>query len=164
MLNFKFEVEGVTILNRSFSRVNEHLSDLRPIWNTVQRDFWKIEDSAFKSEGAKGASGKWKALSRPYAKQKAQRYGVKTILRASDRLMQSLTSQTGDTILIKDKLEFGIGTSLPYAPYHQRGGGKLPKRPVIDFSESQKKDLTKAIQRDILAEMKRDSSIDLAIK
>lgn len=161
-MRITWEVEGVTILDRAFSRVGQHLSDLRPIWNEVQRSFWKIEDSQFKSEGAKGASGTWKPLSRPYAKYKAQRYGVKTILRASDRLYSSLTSQTGDTVLIKEKMEFGIGTSLPYAPYHQRGG-KMPKRPVIDFSDMQKRDLQKEMQKDILKEMRRDGAITRAL-
>lgn len=155
MLNIKWEVEGVTILNRSFSRVNETLTDLRPIWDNVQREFWAIEDQQFKSENARGASGTWKPLTRPYAKRKAQRYGVKTILRASDRLYSSLTGQTGDTVLLKDPQEFGIGTSLKYAGYHQRGGGRLPKRPVIDFSENQKRDLMKGMQRDILKELRK---------
>lgn len=162
-MNIRFEVEGVTILNRSFQRVGEHLEDLRPIWETVQRDFWKIEEAQFKSEGAKGAGGKWQALSRPYAKQKAQRHGVKTILRATDRLYSSLTGQTGDTLLFKEKQEFGIGTSVPYAKFHQTGAGKLPKRAVIDFSDSQKRDLSKAIQRDIITAMKRDPAINLEI-
>lgn len=163
-MKITWEVDGIPVLNRSFARVGEHLSDLRPIWDDVQKDFWKIEAEQFKSEGAKGASGKWKALSRPYAKQKAQRYGVKTILRASDRLMDSLTGQTGDTVLIKEKNEFGIGTSLSYAMYHQRGGGRLPKRPVIDFSDTQKRTLSKGIQRDILTAMKRDPGIKLDIQ
>ena len=59
-MKITFEVEGVQILNRSFQRIGQHLEDLRPIWETVQRDFWKIEDQQFKSEGAKGASGAWK--------------------------------------------------------------------------------------------------------
>lgn len=158
-MNIKFTVEGVELLNRSFGRVNTRLSDLRPIWNNVQREFWKIENEQFASQGAKGAGGAWKPLTRPYAIQKAKRYGVKTILRASDALYHSLTGETGDTILLKDKQEFGIGTSLPYAPYHQRGGGRLPKRAVIDFSEIQKTRLTKSIQRDILAELKKDGAI-----
>lgn len=162
-MNIRFEVEGEVLLNRSFQRVGDHLDDLRPVWETVQRDFWKIEESQFKSQGVKGAGGAWQALSRPYAKQKAQRHGAKTILRATDRLYGSLTSQTGDTLLFKEKQEFGIGTSVPYAKFHQTGGGKLPKRAVIDFSESQKRDLSKAIQRDILTAMKRDSGINLNI-
>jgi phage gpG-like protein len=164
MLRFTWEVEGVKILDRSFARIGEHLSDLTPVWDNVQREFWKIEDTQFKSENAKGASGTWKPLTRPYAKRKAQRYGVKTILRASDRLYGSLTGQTGDTVLIKDKMEFTIGTSLPYARYHQTGTGKMPKRPVIDFSEGQKRDLSKGIQRDILAVMRRDPGINVDIK
>lgn len=163
-MNFSFTVEGKTILNRSFSRLGERLSDLRPIWDKVQRTFWDIEASQFKSEGAKGASGKWKPLSRPYAKRKAQRYGSQPILRATGRMEKSLTGKTSDTVLIKEAQSFGIGTSLDYAPFHQRGGKNLPKRPVIDFSEGSKRDLQKGIQRDILDEIKRDKAINLDIK
>lgn len=155
MIRLTWEVDGVKQIDRSFSRVGQSLSDLRPIWDNVQKEFWQIEDEVFKSENARGASGKWQPLTRPYAKQKAQRYGVKTILRASDRLYESLTKKTGDTVLLKEPQEFGIGTSVPYAGYHQRGGKKLPKRPVIDFSESHKTRLTKTIQRDILKELRK---------
>jgi phage gpG-like protein len=94
-------------------------------------------------------------LSRAYAKQKVKRWGMKTILRASDRMYESLTRETADTILLKDPMEFSIGTSVEYAKFHQRGGGRLPKRPVIDWSESQKRELMKAMQRDILKEMRK---------
>lgn len=154
MLRVTWEVEGVNILDRSFDRVNENITDLRPYWDNVQKEFWRIEEGQFKSENARGASGQWKPLSRPYAKRKAQRYGVKTILRASDRLQSSLAGQTGDTALFKDKMEFGIGTNLEYARYHQTGTKKMPKRPVIDFSESQKDELAKGLQRDILKAMR----------
>lgn len=163
-MKIEWSVEGVPILVRSFQRVGEHIDDLRPIWDNVERDFHQIEDSQFKSEGARGASGKWKPLSRPYAKRKAQRWGMQPILRASGRLEASLTGNTGDTVSFKEPQEFGIGTSVPYAGYHQRGGGRLPKRPVIDFSDSQKRDLQKSIQRDILVEMRRDSGIKLDIE
>lgn len=160
LLKVTWTVEGVDILNRSFARMGENLSDLRPIWDSVQDEFWKVENENFKSENARGSSGTWKPLSRPYAKRKAQRYGVKTILRASDALYKSLTEKTGDTVLLKDKQEFGIGTSLEYARYHQRGGKKLPKRPVIDFSEAQKTQLAKGMQRDILKVM-RNTGLDI---
>ncbi len=160
-LRLKFEVEGVTLLNRDFSRMGETLSDLTPIWPNVQRGFQKIEASAFKSENARGASGKWKPLSRPYAKQKAQRYGVQPILRATGRLESSLTGETSDTVLFKQKQEFGIGTSLEYAKFHQRGGGNLPKRPVIDFSDGQKRELQKGMQKDILAEIRKRTKLEV---
>jgi phage gpG-like protein len=154
-----WEVEGVPILVRSFERLDRHVSDLRPVWDNAERRFHKLEDSQFKSEGARGESGKWKPLSRPYAVQKAKRYGVQPILRASGRMEAALTGHTGDSVVFKEPQEFGIGTSLAYAGYHQRGPGSLPKRPLIDPTDQDKRDFSKEIQRDILNEMRRDPAM-----
>ena len=153
---FSFEVSGVQQFNRSFSRIEGHIEDLRPVWNIIDRVLFDIEDKQFKSEGAAGSGGKWKKLSRGYAKQKEKTHPGMPILQRTGRLMKSLTGKTGDTILIKDKDEFAFGTSVEYAGDHQRGKGILPQRAVIDFSESQKTELQKGIQRGLIDIIRKD--------
>lgn len=155
---FEFEILGTTQFRRAFNRVGDHISDLRDVWARVQPAFYKIEEEQFKSEGVKGG-GRWKALSPAYAKRKRRLYPGKPILQASGKLYAAMTSESPDSILIKTKDEFAVGTSLPYALAHQKGSGKLPKRPVVSFSNSQKKELQKEMQKGLLAVLQRDPAI-----
>lgn len=158
-MRFTFEVEGKAQFDRAFNRVGAHIDDLREVWDEVQPAFYKIESEQFKSEGSRGGGGRWKALSPAYKKRKAILYPGKPILQASGRMYEALTSETGDSVTVKTKTEFGVGTTLPYARYHQKGGAKLPKRAPVDFSESQKRDLTKATQKGLLEILRRDPQV-----
>lgn len=163
-MRFTFVVEGQAQFDRSFNRVGKHVEDLRPVWDKIERVFYAIEDEQFKSEGAKGRSGKWKSLTRPYAKQKAQKYGVRPILQRSGDLYRSLTGKTSDTVLIKDKQEFGIGTRLFYAPFHQRGTSKMPAREPVSFADDQRTRMMKEIQKGLLEIIRKDPQINLEVK
>lgn len=163
-MRFTFEVEGKAEFDRSFNRVGEHVSDLRPVWNKIERTFHQIESEQFKSEGAKGRSGKWRPLTRNYAVYKAKKYPGMPVLQRSGRLYRSLTSNTGDSILIKTKDEFGIGTTLFYATFHQTGTKNMPAREPISFSDAQRTTLTKEIQKGLLEIIKSDRAINLDVE
>lgn len=156
-MRFTFEFEGKVQFDRSFNRVGEHISDLRPVWDRVERKLFEIEETQFKSEGARGRSGKWKPLSRAYAARKAKTHPGKPILQRSGALYKAMTSNTGDTILVKDKQEFGLGTSLFYMPYVNA------VRPVVSLSDGQQTDLMKEIQMGLLEIIKRDPQINLEV-
>jgi phage gpG-like protein len=157
-MRFTFEIEGKAQFDRSFNRVEGHIKDLRPIWDRVERVFYRIEEEQFKSEGAKGRSGKWAKLSPEYAARKAIDYPGKLILERTGKLKSSLTSKTSDTVLIKEKQEFGFGSSLFYARFHQTGTKNMPARELFDFSDSQRTDITKEIQKGLLSYIKADKA------
>jgi hypothetical protein len=75
---FSFEVAGVKEFDRAFNRVGEHISDLRPVWDKIERTFYKIEREQFDSEGSHGRTGKWAAITRPYAKRKSPKVRCST--------------------------------------------------------------------------------------
>lgn len=154
-INFKFEVEGKTQFNRSFSRADLVISDLRPVWDEIRNEFFDIQREQFKSEGGAGSSGQWKPLSTKYARLKNKKYPGKTILRRTDKLFKSLTSNTSDSIYIPKKDEVAMGTSVKYAKYHHNGSGRLPQREVISFSNRQRNRLTKKIQAKLISEMRK---------
>lgn len=153
-MRFTIEVEGETQLDREFNRVKETIDDLTPVWKEVQQEFFDIEFEQFSSEGAKGASGKWKPLSPKYEEIKLKKYGtialIGGILYATGAMRESLTRHAKDTIEEFGKQEAAFGTSLPYATYHQTGGGRLPRRKVIDLSDEQKRRVQKRIQKELL--------------
>lgn len=156
-MRITIEVDGIRELDRAFVSTRGHLEDLRPVWPAVERAFQKVEDEQFKSEGAKGRSGKWKPLTREYAIAKAKKYGNKPILQREERLVRAMTSNSPDTVVIKEKQEFGYGTSLFYMPFVHA------KRPVVSLSEDQKTAITKEMQKGILKELKSDRNITSAL-
>lgn len=158
-INIKFEIQGEEQFNRTFRRLDENFKDLSPIWDDVRDAFWEIEADQFQSEGAKGRSRRWKPLSKRYEKQKIARYGtfavIAGVLRATDSLYKSMTRATGDTVYKKTKDSMIVGTSLEYAAYHQKGGGRLPKREIISLSEANKRALQKTIQKALVKQIRR---------
>jgi phage gpG-like protein len=153
MLKFTVEFEGKVQFSRAFSRVDFHLEDMRPTWPVVQRALNEIEERQFKSEGARGASGKWKPLTRDYAKYKVQKYGSLPILQREQRLYKAMTGKTGDTLIVSEKDEFGYGTTLDYQPFVNK------ERPIVSLADNEKNFLQKEIQKDLLKRMKEDRAI-----
>lgn len=161
MANFRItlEVGGVAEFDRVFSRAGAVISDLRPVWEEIKQEFFEIEQDQFQSSGTKGASGKWKELSPLTQARKIKKYGTFAVvagpLIATERMYKSLTRQTDDTVFESDAQSMVIGTKVPYAKYHQRGGRNLPQREVISFSEAQKLKMQKRIQKEIVRQMRQ---------
>lgn len=138
---FTASVDGVEVMDRAFNRVEERISDFRFIWPSFAAEFYSIMREQFASEGAHGASGKWKPLSPAYAKYKAVAYPNMPILQATTALYQSMTSpDANDSIFRPEVDQLTIGTQREGATAHQR------TRPVISLTETDKRRLTKAIQ------------------
>lgn len=151
MITFLADVNGVEILNRAFNRIDEQISDLRNIWPAVADVFYKAEKDQFDSEGAAGASGKWAPLSQAYKKFKEVHFPGQPILQRDHSLVASLTGANGsDSIFRPEPQELTIGSKAPYARAHQLGKGRLPARPPISLSETQKREMQKAIQKGLV--------------
>lgn len=150
MLNLSFEIEGQEQFNRSFSRFGENLKDLRQIWPAVIVELRTIVKEQFNGRGV-GPSGQWKPLSDAYRKWKEKKFPGQPLLVRTGDTIQSLTTNTAQTInqSLPDSLTFG--TRLNYPVFHQRGGKRLPRRPIFDLSEQSKTRLVKAIQRRLVA-------------
>lgn len=150
MIRFRAEIDGVEVLNRGFNRVEQAISDFRPIWPAVAVEVYSINRQQFDSEGAAGASGKFAALSPSYKRWKEKNYPGQPILRLTNALFESLTDPEAlDAVFEPLPNELVIGTRVPYAVAHQRGRG-VPARPPFSFTEPQKRRIQKAIQRGLV--------------
>lgn len=144
-MKIEIELEGMSELLAAFKGVEAGMLDFRQLgaWDAVQSEFYKIEKEQFASEGSSGRSGKWKALSPKYAAIKQRKYGAMPILQATGKGYRSLTSADADgAVVVKEKQELVLGTSIPYMAYHQKGGGRLPKREPISMTDDHIKRLS----------------------
>lgn len=96
-------------------------------------------------------------MSPKYAEQKERDYPGRQILVRTGKLKASLTGKTVDTIRIIHPLQMALGTTIPYAGYHQRGTPTMPRRPVVELTEQDKRSWTKIIQRFLVEEAKKIS-------
>lgn len=151
---FYIEFEGTEGLQRSFYKIDQTISDLTPIWKEVKDEFFEIEKDLFQSGGASGQSGKWADLSPASEAIKVAKYGTFALIAgpliATERLYKSLTQETGDSIEQSNKQELILGTSVPYAKYHQTGARNLPARPPIDFTDKDRQKLIKRMKKALL--------------
>lgn len=116
----------------SLRALSRGIRDFRPLWNRLEIDFYHIEDEQFATGGR---SNKWQALSPAYARRKDQQFPGRLTMERTGALMDSLTVKGAPgRMLRKTETEMEIGTAIPYAEYHQRGGAKMPRRKVIDFT------------------------------
>lgn len=121
----------------AFSKAQDIVKDFRP-------SFEKLEDPVFLAIRKRIDAQGYPPLSPEYAKQKAKRHGSKPILRATDRLYGSFAKGAPGNVARIEALKAEFGTSVPYGMFHQTGIGRMPKRPVIDFTAQDEAQFTKA--------------------
>jgi hypothetical protein len=95
----------------------------RPIW----------QDSIRKVFAAEGLPAPWPELSPAYAAWKSKKYPGKPMMRATDRLYESLVADTRDTIWEATPRTIRFGTRVQYFGPNQRGvpSRNLPRRPTL---------------------------------
>lgn len=144
------EVNGLVEFDRSFTRFVTGLTNQRQIWEDLIPEVQSILADQFKAEG-QGRSGKWKPLSLGYAAIKLKQYPGKTILRRTDRLINSLTGRTADTILNIGNSSLEYGTKVFYASFHQTGTRRMSARRIFDFDEPQRVRFQRSIHRSLVS-------------
>lgn len=157
-VNLTFEIEGYERLSVGLSRFVQQIQDFRPFFrNELAPWFFARIVENFQQQGA--PVGGWKPLSPRYAAWKAKHYPGKTILRRSDDLIKSLT-MAGGALGVGGRLGAGgilnvsphsaeLGTSVPYARYHQHGAPKrqLPQRRILYLPPDASRTMGKLLQR-----------------
>jgi len=147
-----FEIEGDTQIMRGLSRFADDVKDLSPAFREIAKDFKEIESKQFGSAGGRGSGG-WTPLSPKYAEWKAKHYLGRPLMVLSGLLRESLQGDNPYTIADIEPLQVTLGTQIPYAIYHQLGGGKLPQRRLIDLTEDDKAHWVKLIQQYLLGKI-----------
>lgn len=143
-LRLRFTVFDEQQVNRVLEGLDNRARDMRPAWDEVREYFSDYEERWFLARG-RG----WRPLSRSYERWKARHFPGKPIMVRTGELEQSLEEPSID---IREPTYAIFGTDVPYAGYHQRGGGRLPQRRVIDFDEPGRREIARFVQRHLIEE------------
>ncbi len=93
--------------------------DLRPAWPGVIARFQAQMSRRFETEGGSGPSGRWAPLEPRYARWKARHFPGTKILERTGATRRSLTSAGSGAVIEKRPLSLFLGSTVPWAPYHQ---------------------------------------------
>lgn len=151
-LQLLFEVEGETLIDRTFQRRAKNIGHAEPAFRKIADQMMKVAKTQFASEGG-ARSGGWAALKEETLAAKRRKGLNMHILRATDALMNSLIKRGGSgQKLIITAWQLVFGSNVPYFPFHQKGapGANIPRRQILMFNESDKRGYVKLLQRYIM--------------
>lgn len=131
--NPRFQVAGTEEAAQQLNRWATKLREPAPAFNDMMDYLATEQRDWFQSKGG----GTWPQLSEPYKSWRRQRFPKRGILHGPDtrghrglQLRDQLTKRPFGFEVINDR-GFTFGSTLPYAPHHQTGAGRLPKRPPL---------------------------------
>lgn len=130
---FKFAIENEAEFSRQLDRLQELTSDFRIPLNMIANDFYRSQKKIFTLKSA----GRYPELAQSTIDYKEKFHGKGNawpILVMTGRLARSLLSKDGPEGEFRiGKQELIMGTSVPYAIYHQSDAprSRLPQRKVV---------------------------------
>lgn len=128
----KITLEGFPELLDAFRTLGERCEDLRPYWPRFETAFYLRELNLFAGQG----EGYWVPLSPSYEKWKKNAAPGQPLMVLSGSLRESLTDAKGEGAVVNEQpRSLEIGTSVPYAAFHQTGTSRMPARPPIVVDE-----------------------------
>lgn len=152
MVVLKFEVDGHVQLSRNLRVFAKDLKGvgMRQFYREAIDIIEARSDNLFRAQGSNvQKAANWAPLSPKTEAARKGRWGYYAkqpsrpgILRWTGRLQQQRKRVVTGTF---GSLEF----TAPYAKYHHRGGGNLPKRVIIDLSNPTNEEIVKALQKHI---------------
>lgn len=130
MIDLRVDIQGLAEVTAFVGGIQARLADLGPGLDLVHERFLEGRRRDFASQGRTTRRGSWKALKSSTVKAK----GNSRVLDKSGRLRRSLTQANHPDHVYRrtSRKILAMGTRVPYAQYHQAGGGKLPQRRPVD--------------------------------
>jgi phage gpG-like protein len=133
MLQITLGITGDEELAIAFQAMSRAVTDWRPFWPRIAGVFYESTRQRFASDGF----GTWPRLSDGYAKWKTKKYPGEGILSRTGDLRRSLTDRFGPHAVYEDEAQsLLLGTTVPYANFHQYGTSRMPARPPIGLRDS----------------------------
>lgn len=135
-----FSILNQDVVAKGLAGVLDQLKDLRPFWRDVfaPKYYAMVQDlfatgGRARGGGGKFKSGAWAPLSPRYRVWKQEHYPGRPILVREGHLRESMNwhgGAPGPGGIFEATASYAIvGTSIPYAKFHQYGTVKMPARP-----------------------------------
>lgn len=125
------------------TRLEKAYGDLSPVLADIAEDFKEtVAPDTFNHHGPG-----WAPLSPRYAAWKSRVYPGRPLMVVSGRLRNSLFGETNEWFQRISRYNLDMGTTVPYATYHQTGTRFMPARPVINVTRDDERVWTKMIAR-----------------
>lgn len=144
----EFDAFGAKQISRRLERFAVLPQDASPAWRAIIELMKADIQEQFDTEGG-SMSGGWAPLKPVTIAEKARKGLRPEIMRATDRLMESLTDEANsDQVLEVGAQMFKFGSSVDYGKYHMGPAkdGSRPARKPIDFTEAQRRKYVKVLQ------------------
>jgi phage gpG-like protein len=146
MFRFRLELAGEVAMDRGIARFADGVADYRPVWPVIEDDFYAQIKDQFKTEGAEGGE-KWAPLSPEYAGYKEAHFPGKPILQRTGDLYESLTNpNSANGVRKEERKTLTLGSTIPYAVFHQLGTENMPARPEVVLPEALKRSIMHHVQ------------------
>ena len=154
----RFVVDADKRFKRAIERAQKAVNDLTIPLVLITREWFRGNRFIFGTTGSSGKYADYKhgGSESPYAKWKMRKKGfIYPMLRLSGTLEDSLTKQ-GDRFSIAQILNKKVavlGTSVPYAAYHQTGTDYMKARPPVLWGVEQVADARMGNRQKLWAKM-----------
>lgn len=125
--------------------------DLRPAFRRSLRVIHDAVDRQFSSQGAYGSGG-WRPLAPSTVAEKAAKGLDPRIMHRSYALRDSLLGKNAYRIQRVNRQSLVYGTHVDYAVYHQRGTSKMPRRRLVQLTNSDRRLIVRSIYERVMAE------------
>lgn len=150
MVQLTFSVQGHKQFSRNLRVFAKEITKLRDFFEEALDIIAARSDTLFASEGSNvEKAGSWPPLAPSTLKARERRWGYYKrspsrpgVLRWTGNLQENKNRHTSDA---GGRLTW----RAPYAVYHQEGGDRLPRRVVVDLSNSTNMEIVKALQQKI---------------
>ena len=135
-MQISIQVEGLIRLRQRLKVTVDKLQNMRQFWSSVGMyvQGQTIRERFNKEQSPEGQ--KWKPLADTTKRRKKRhKRGQMKILQDTGELRRSMAYEAGNNSV-------KVGSVLKYAQTHQFGRGKIPARPFLGVTESEKKHIT----------------------
>jgi len=133
---------GARRIEADLLKVGMRSEALEPVWESLHEDLLAIERLQFESEGEHCESGKWSPLSKKTRKP-ADAAGI---LRSTDALFESLAETGPGHIWAAGRTGWLFGSNVPYGHFHASGTSRMPKRPPISLTRTERAAILRKIR------------------
>lgn len=113
------------------NKIIKGIDDLSPVLKVIAQSWFKSNESLIRPSNN---TNRFEDLKEKYKRRKEKEVGfVYPIMYKRGDLINSLTRPTNVNAISKiiNKKTLILGTKVPYAIYHQKGGSIIPRRPIV---------------------------------